>query len=118
MNITPEVIEALTTLKAITKSLHGDRGGSKAAEMAFLVNILDNADVFEEIDQASNELEIEASRINVTIREVPGGWIACQDNDRSRVVAEAILYDELEAALRKLPTPVHVEAIILTGEEG
>lgn len=55
--------------------------------------------------------------ISVTIREVPGGWIACQDDDRSKVVAEAITFYALEGRLAKLTTPVHVVATLMTGED-
>jgi hypothetical protein len=46
-----EVIEALATLRQLAQQLRGDRGGSKGAQMAALVDVLDNAGVFRAMDE-------------------------------------------------------------------
>lgn len=47
----PGVIAALAELRTHVQSLQGDRGGSKGARMAELVNALDNAGVFAALDE-------------------------------------------------------------------
>lgn len=48
------VIEALARLRTYAAELSGDRGGSKGAEMAQLVNALDNAGVFAALDEQTD----------------------------------------------------------------
>lgn len=50
--------------------------------------------------------------VKVIIREVPGGWDAHEPHSPSKIVATAVVYDDLEAKLRQLPMDVHVIGII------
>ena len=55
MNITPEMIAALTTLR------QGARGGYRVSpEVREAINVLDNADFFTAIDEEANEMETAA----------------------------------------------------------
>lgn len=110
--ITPEMIESLDTLREAVA--HSDEISNRLARV---FNVLDNAGYFATIDGARDDREAEASRISVTVREVPGGWAAYQDDDRTRKVAEAGLYDDIEKQLRALPVLVYVAAVLMTEEE-
>lgn len=45
-------------------------------------------------------------RVKAYVREVPGGWVALRDNDPSKVLAQAVMYDDLERKLSAFPYPV------------
>jgi hypothetical protein len=67
--------------------------------------------------QARQELLSEPDLVPVTIREVPGGWIACKDNDRNQVVAESVVFQDVELRLSALPYPVIVTEILRVTED-
>jgi hypothetical protein len=111
-NPKPTIEEQIEALAWLRKGWNGDN--SERAINAF--NILDDGDVFADLDEERNDREAEASRIKVTVREVPGGWIALQDDDRSKVIAEAVVYDDLETRLLRHSAPVTIEEVI-SGED-
>lgn len=120
MEITDEMIEALEIIRRFTQeTLEEGTTSVSTEEVSQAVYTMEEAMVFQDIDDEIDRRTFEASRVRVTTRELPDGRFATYRNDDPDTkLAEAATNDELEELLEKLPFPVTIDIVLLSDIEG